>query len=185
MRKYETLFIFRPDLSDDQIQAVVGRMREIVESRQGKPVSISEWGDRKLSYTIKYRGERFKRGQYVLFTYLDQGESLKEIDRVSKLIDEVIRAQTVKLEDYVDPSTVTEMTVTRESFPEQQDRRSGGWREDDEEESFDSEDDGFPGASAHVDSDEDVESEGKKRGYSDSLEGQDGSEEPEDSEGKE
>ena len=118
MTKYETIFILRPELSEDQIQAFMARMRELVESQQGKPVSINEWGIRKLAYTIKYRGERFQRGYYILFTYLGNGRIVNELDRVSKLVDEVIREQTVKLEEDVDPAAVTEMTQTREFTPE-------------------------------------------------------------------
>jgi small subunit ribosomal protein S6 len=118
MTKYETIYILRPELSDDLIQSFLLRMRELIESQQGKPVSINEWGIRKLAYTIKYRGERFQRGYYILFTYLGNGKIVNELERVSKLTDEVIRAQTVKLEEDVDPASVTEMTLTREAAPE-------------------------------------------------------------------
>ena len=67
MRKYETVYIFRPDLSEDQAKASLEKIKERIESLGGKPVSVNEWGVRKLSYIIKYRGERFQRGRYYYF----------------------------------------------------------------------------------------------------------------------
>ncbi len=118
MRKYETVFIFRPDLSEDQINATLDKVKSRVDSAGGKSVSISEWGIRKLAYTIKYRGERFKRGFYLVFTFLGNGKLVDELDRMTSLMDEVVRTQTIKLEEDVDPATITELIVTKEEMPE-------------------------------------------------------------------
>jgi small subunit ribosomal protein S6 len=118
MRKYETVLVFRPDLSEDQIGAVMERLKGRVESTGGKPISINEWGTRRLAYTIMYRGERFQRGNYLVFNYLGEGGIVNELNRMTRLMDEVVRTMTVMKEEEVDPATITEMTITRESQAE-------------------------------------------------------------------
>lgn len=115
MIQYETVFIFRPDLSEGQTNGIMDRLRDTVESMGGKPVSINEWGIRKLAYTINYRRDKFQRGNYLIFTYLGNGGIVDELDRITKLMDEVIRTMTIKLEGDVDPATIAEMTVIRET----------------------------------------------------------------------
>jgi len=49
---YETLMILHPDVTEDRIGALLGRIEGIIEQGQGKITEIDQWGNRKLAYRI-------------------------------------------------------------------------------------------------------------------------------------
>lgn len=115
MNKYETLFLIKPDQSEEQIQAVLDRLVQQIEATGGKAAVIEHWGNRKLAYPVRYRGERLWRGYYVLLTYLGEGSTVDEVERNIKIMDPAFRYLSVKLEDDVDPASVSGLMVTYRS----------------------------------------------------------------------
>jgi small subunit ribosomal protein S6 len=115
MIKYETLFLIKPDLPEDEIQAVMDRLVDRVGRVGGKVAIINHWGNMDMAYPVRYRGERLRRGYYVLLTYLGDGVAVEEIERNIKIMDQTFRYLTVKLEDSADPALVTEIVVTRQA----------------------------------------------------------------------
>jgi small subunit ribosomal protein S6 len=115
MFKYETLFIIKPDLPEEEIQAVLDRLQDRLGRVGGKFAIINHWGNRDLAYAVKYRGEQLRRGYFVLLTYVGDGLAVEEIERNIKIMDQPFRYLTVKLEDNVDPASVTEVLVTRQA----------------------------------------------------------------------
>ena len=65
MRRYETIFIIRPDLGEPQIKDIIKRFEGLASSGGGEIIETEEWGFRELAYHIK--GER--RGYYVRLDY--------------------------------------------------------------------------------------------------------------------
>ena len=94
MRRYETLFIIRPDLGDAQIKEITKRFEGIVTSGGGEIIETEEWGFREMAYRIK--GER--RGYYVRLDYASDAAVMNEVERNLKLQDTVLRYLSV-LED--------------------------------------------------------------------------------------
>lgn len=117
MNKYETLFIAKPSLTDDQVEAVVTRLTDRIGRSDGKVAAIDYWGIRRLAYPILYRGERFRRGYYVLLTYAGGGQTVEEVERNIKIIDDTFRYMTVKLADKIDPASIGEATINKRSEP--------------------------------------------------------------------
>ena len=109
MQKYETLFICKPDLPETDVQAVIDRLLARIDRTQGKAIELDEWGPRKLAYSVRYRGETFTRGYYILLTYAGSGETVEEIERNIKLMDQAFRYQTFKLDGDVDIESIAEM----------------------------------------------------------------------------
>ena len=58
MNQYETLFIVKPDLSDEDIESTLKRLTSRIERTKGKVASNDYWGRRMLAYPVKYRGEK-------------------------------------------------------------------------------------------------------------------------------
>jgi len=114
MTKYETLFLCKPDLPEDSIQVMVSRLSEQVSSNQGKLAVVDMWGHRRLGYPVSYRGTQYQKGFYILLTYLGSGRTVTEVERTIGLLEDVMRFQTVKLEDQVDPASIAEVTHTRQ-----------------------------------------------------------------------
>ncbi|MGD0291170.1 MAG: 30S ribosomal protein S6 [Candidatus Binataceae bacterium] len=102
MRRYETIFILRPDLGDSAQKDAIKRFEGIVGTTGGDLVETEEWGFRELAYRIK--GER--RGFYVRLDYGGSGATMNEVERNLKLSDGVLRYLSVLVDESADMATV-------------------------------------------------------------------------------
>ncbi len=102
MRRYETIFILRPDLGETVQKEAIRRFETIVRTSAGEMIETDEWGFRELAYHIK--GER--RGFYVRLDYGGNGATMNEIERNLKLSDSVLRYLSVLVDLDIEPATV-------------------------------------------------------------------------------
>ena len=93
MRKYEGVFVFKPDLEEEQRDLAFNRIKEAIESN-GKVLEIADWGKRKLAYEINY----IKEGYYYIVDFEATPETITEIERRSKISDAIVRYMVVKKE---------------------------------------------------------------------------------------
>ncbi len=100
MRRYETIFIIRPDLGEDAQKDLVKRFEGLVESAGGALIDTDIWGFRELAYRIK--GEQ--RGFYVRLDYGGSAATLNELERNLKLSDNILRHLSVLVSAEVDPA---------------------------------------------------------------------------------
>lgn len=97
MKRYETIFIYVPDLSPDSQRELILRYKGIVESFRGIVIRIDEWGMRRLAYPIQKKDD----GYYVLIDYAGLPETVNELQRNLRIDDMILRYQTVKLSDKI------------------------------------------------------------------------------------
>ncbi|MDO8434874.1 MAG: 30S ribosomal protein S6 [Candidatus Binatus sp.] len=109
MRRYETIFILRPDAGDPQIKETIKRYEGIIVAGGGEMIETEEWGSRELAYRIK--GER--RGYYVRLDYVSPGPVMNEVERNLKLSDTVLRYLSVLVDDDADVAKVREELEAR------------------------------------------------------------------------
>ncbi len=102
MRRYDTIFILRPDLGEAGQKESIRRFENIVRTSGGEVIDTDEWGFRELAYHIK--GER--RGFYVRLDYGGNGATMNEVERNLKLSDSVLRYLSVLVDRDIDPATV-------------------------------------------------------------------------------
>ena len=96
MRKYEIMFIVRPDLEEANIKTIADNMKTTLESNSAKVVDVKEMGQRDLAYEIN----KYKTGYYFLFTIETENlEATKEFDRLALISEDIIRHLIVKIED--------------------------------------------------------------------------------------
>lgn len=96
MRKYEIMFIVRPDLEEANIKAIADNMKSTLESNGAKVNDVKEMGQRDLAYEIN----KYKTGYYFLFTIETENlEATKEFDRLALISEDIIRHLIVKIED--------------------------------------------------------------------------------------
>jgi small subunit ribosomal protein S6 len=100
VRRYETIFILRPDLGETAQKEAIRRFAGLVGSSGGDLIDTDEWGFRELAYRIK--GEL--RGYYVRLDYAGTGPTMNEVERNLKLSDGVLRYLSVMANDQVDPA---------------------------------------------------------------------------------
>ena len=92
MRKYETIFILHPSLDEEAVKANVEKFKGVIENGGGVIENVDAWGKRKLAYEINKVGE----GHYTLVSFSANPELPKELDRVFRITDSVIRHIIVK-----------------------------------------------------------------------------------------
>jgi small subunit ribosomal protein S6 len=109
LRRYETIFILRPDQGEPQIKEAIKRYESLVSQGGGDLVETEEWGSRELAYRIK--GER--RGYYVRLDYVSAGAVMNEVERNLKLADNVLRYLSVMLDEDADAARVREEIEAR------------------------------------------------------------------------
>jgi len=110
-REYETIFILKPDVTNDVIGQVNTKIRHVVEAGGGQLLKVENWGRRKLAYEVKKQ----LKGIYVFFNYLGNAGLVEEVERNLHLTDTVIRYYSVKADENVDAATKTS-AVTDETF---------------------------------------------------------------------
>lgn len=110
-REYETIFILKPDVTNEVIGATNSKIRGVLEAGGGTLLKIENWGRRKLAYEVKKQ----LKGIYIFFRYLGNPGLVEEIERNLHLTDSVIRQYSVKIAENVDAATRTS-EVTDELF---------------------------------------------------------------------
>src|SRR3954467_10960332 len=101
LREYETIFLVRPDLAEDLVDKIVERMRGIVHRDGGKVIKVENWGKKKAAYEVK----KNLRAVYLRFLYLGSTRMVAEFERNLRMTDDVLKYQSVKIADNIDPTT--------------------------------------------------------------------------------
>lgn len=94
MRKYESMYILRPDFDEQAVKALVERFANVITEQGGEVVKTDEWGKRKLAYPI----EKFREGYYVVMNFNAEADVPKELERIYKITDGVLRYIVVREE---------------------------------------------------------------------------------------
>ena len=97
-RKYETIYILRPNTANDGVAEVNARVKSVIEGMGGKIVKVDNWGKRRLAYEVA----KERKGIYLYWQYLGQPGVVEETERNLRMLDSVIRYLTVKIDDDVD-----------------------------------------------------------------------------------
>ena len=102
-REYETIYILRPNVDSAEAEKVATRVREVVARLEATLTKVDTWGKRRLAYPI----QKHTRGIYVYLRYVGFGDIVAELERNLRLLDSVMRFQTIVLADKIDPASVT------------------------------------------------------------------------------
>ena len=87
---YEVVYIVDPALGEEGIAAMVAKFKTLAE-QNGSNVEVEEWGSRKLAYPINFKTE----GYYVLMTFTSPAAFPRELDRILRITDGVMRSLIV------------------------------------------------------------------------------------------
>ena len=95
MRRYETIFILRPNAGEEEIQRVIDSTIGVITSENGQVIELNKWGMKKLAYLIK----KESLGFYVYLDYAGTPAAVSELERKFRIDDAVIKYMTVKTDD--------------------------------------------------------------------------------------
>ncbi|MBU2700646.1 small subunit ribosomal protein S6 [Sporomusaceae bacterium BoRhaA] len=94
MRKYEVVFIFKV-LEEEATNTVVTKFENLIKNNGGEIEKIDRWGKKRLAYEIKDMTD----GYYVLVHFNAEPATVKELDRVAKITEEVLKHMIVKVDE--------------------------------------------------------------------------------------
>jgi small subunit ribosomal protein S6 len=97
LREYETTFIVQPEISDEGREALCQKLDAALEREGSVRLLLDDVGKRKLAYEIA----KFQKGHYLTLSYLDTGKAVKELERLLRLEESVLRFLTVQVADDV------------------------------------------------------------------------------------
>ena len=96
-REYETIYILRPNTSNEGVAEVNTRIKGVIESMGGKVIKVDNWGKRRLAYEVA----KERKGIYLYWLYLANSGVVEEAERNLRMLDNVIRYLTVKVDENV------------------------------------------------------------------------------------
>ncbi len=96
---YETMYILRPDLSEELTDQAIEKYQTILRQQGTEQIEVQHRGRRRLAYEI----QRQKEGIYIQMNYKSSGAAVAVLERAMRISDEVIRYLTVKQEQEVTP----------------------------------------------------------------------------------
>lgn len=92
MRKYEVMYIVRPDLEEEATKAVVERFNQVVTDNGGEIEKIDEMGKRRLAYEIN----DYREGYYVVMYIQAETHVVDELERLFNINEDVMRHIVIK-----------------------------------------------------------------------------------------
>lgn len=95
MRVYEELFIIKPGTPEEEVDAYVGQVKDLIISGKGTVEKLEKWGTRKLAYRV----QKFSEGFYVLIQFNAPADLVKEVERRMRNTDTVIKFITVRVDE--------------------------------------------------------------------------------------
>jgi small subunit ribosomal protein S6 len=94
LRKYETAFIVKPTLTEEEVQSKIELIKGLITNNGGQIAGCEDIGMRKLAYEIK----KCKRGYYYSIYFEAEGNIIKELERVYGITEDIIRFINIKFE---------------------------------------------------------------------------------------
>lgn len=94
-RKYETLYIVKPDLTDPDVQKIADRFKTVVEEKGGTVEKAGKWDKRKLAYEVN----GYKEGNYIQMNFEADPKLPAELNRLLRISDDVIRHRIYLIEE--------------------------------------------------------------------------------------
>ena len=89
---YETMYILRPDIPEEEVESHLKKYNEILEKSGAEVLDSQMRGKRRLAYPIA----KHKEGVYVQLSHQGDGQQVALLERSMRLSEDVIRYLTVK-----------------------------------------------------------------------------------------
>ena len=91
MKAYEIMYIVKP-VEEEAFEAVVAKFDNLITANGGNVEKTDRWGKKRLAYEINGHND----GHYVLATFECDTKCLKEVDRMMKVDEDVLRHMIIE-----------------------------------------------------------------------------------------
>jgi small subunit ribosomal protein S6 len=92
MNHYETLFILKPTLTEEEINNNLEKIKESLTSQGANILAVDNIGLRRLAYPVK----KNERGIYYVLYYTADGSIIAEFERKLRFNEDVLKFLTIK-----------------------------------------------------------------------------------------
>lgn len=99
---YEHVFLSRPELTTAKVNELVDKFTTVITENGGKITKREDWGLRTLAYKI----QKNKKGYYTLLNIDAPSVAIKEMERLMRIDENVLRYLTIKVEELDDSISV-------------------------------------------------------------------------------
>lgn len=106
IKHYETMFIVKPTLTEEETQAQIDLVKANIEKNGGEIVSCDDMGTRQLAYEI----EKNKRGYYFVAYFKAPTTSILELERNYRINENILRFVFIKYENKKEVAAWTKMS---------------------------------------------------------------------------
>ena len=105
VNQYETLYVLRPDLDEQDSCGVMKKMKEWIAQRGGKSIQVLCWGRKKLAWPR----DDLRKGLFVQHKYAVLSDAVSAYERELDLNEHVLLRQTLVLDRNVDLAAQKEL----------------------------------------------------------------------------
>ncbi|MCB0273130.1 MAG: 30S ribosomal protein S18 [Bdellovibrionales bacterium] len=109
MKKYETIVIFKSDVTKEHISLVAKKLEKIMKDKPGQFLKKDDWGIKKFAYPVNGYGE----GRYVFWYFENEPVVLKEIDKSLRFDESILRYSTLLTVDQLEGTELTNKKTMR------------------------------------------------------------------------
>ncbi len=107
---YETLYVLRTTLNEEQVDAAIAKYSKVVTDNGGEVIAAGRWDKRRLAYEIK----GVREGGYVLMYFTAESTLPQELDRIFRISDEVLRHIIIRTEQkHIDTGRLDQVAADR------------------------------------------------------------------------
>ena len=112
---YETLYVTRPDLTDEDLAKIQQKLLDSISSNQGEVIREDKWAERDLAYEI----QDHKRGIYYILVFKAMPEASKQVEKHLHFYNtDVLRFMTLKItEEAANKNKATQEESTPKTEP--------------------------------------------------------------------
>lgn len=114
MKFYETMFILKPTLVEEEIKARLDFFKEVITKNGGEIETCLDMGMRNLAYEIK----KNKRGYYFVIYFKAQPSLILELERNYRINEEILRFIVIKYESKKEQSAWQSLVNKANNKPE-------------------------------------------------------------------
>jgi len=95
IRPYELMVVLDPDLTPEQADQVVERVKGVITAHGGQVQEVIPWGRRRFCYPIRKKME----GHYVLMRAEMPAQATAPLERTLRITEEILRHLLVRLDE--------------------------------------------------------------------------------------
>jgi small subunit ribosomal protein S6 len=110
---YESVFLVRPDVSAQQVEALAQSFNDAVSEKGGSITKVEHWGLRNLAYRIK----KNRKAYYVLFNIDAPASAVHDLERTMRLSEDVLRSMTIRVDALEEGPSAMMQSKSRDDRP--------------------------------------------------------------------